>query len=85
MRQAFDASVDALYLTLADGEVARTVEIDDGTNVDLNTDGNVLGVEVLNPGRLWPLAVILREYRISDEDAAQLISCCPYRASVEVT
>lgn len=84
MRQAYDASADALYLTLADGDVARTVEIAEGTNVDLNAAGALLGIEVLNPNRPWPLAAILRTHKISDEDAAMLMTCCPFRASVKV-
>lgn len=84
MRQAYDATADALYVTLADGEVARTVEIAEGTNVDLDAAGSLLGIEVLRPNRPWPLAAILRTHHISDEDAAMLMTCCPYRMSVEV-
>lgn len=84
MKLAYDAQADALYITMAAGKVARTAVIDDGTNVDLDEDGSVHGIEVLTPGRPWPLAEILRRYEISDDDAAMLIASCPFMCSVTV-
>jgi len=37
----------ASYIQLSNREVVRTVEIVHGLNVDLDLDGNVVGVEVL--------------------------------------
>jgi uncharacterized protein YuzE len=75
----YDADVDALYASIRSFPVCRTIEIDDGTNVDVDTAGHVVGIEVLNPGRIWPLAAILRRYPdITDEDAGPLIGACPF-------
>ena len=78
----YDASVDALYVSLHSARVHRTIEIDDGTNVDVDTMGHVVGIEVIHPGRIWPLATILRRYSdITDEEAATLIGACPFTGS----
>lgn len=84
MHQAYDADADALYIRLAGGTVARTAVIDDGCNVDLDADGKLLGIEVLNPGRPWPLGAILKGCEISGEDAVMLMACYPNRIEVSV-
>jgi uncharacterized protein YuzE len=86
VKQVYDADADALYVELADrtGRVARTVAIDNGTNVDLDADGNLLGIEVIRPQRLWPLPAILRMYLMSDEHAAVLMASYPCGCSAEV-
>lgn len=91
MLQTYDAQADALYIEIGEGggetarEVARTVEIDDDghwTMVDLDADGNLLGIEVLSPGRPWPLAEILKRYEVSADDAAMLMAGYPCAISV---
>lgn len=86
MRSSYDLSADAAYFEFAgrDGGVARTVDIDGSTMVDLDADGNLLGIEVLSPGRAWPLARILREYELSDEDATALMQAYGLPRSVGV-
>jgi uncharacterized protein YuzE len=74
---SYDFSVDALYVLIADTDVARTEQLDAGTLVDLDADGAVVGVEVLRPGRVWPLADLLSRYAFSDEDAALLGAMFP--------
>jgi uncharacterized protein YuzE len=86
MRQEYDADADALYIhlrDLRDGEhVARTAGMDVSTMVDEDAGGRILGIEVLSPGRLWPLAEILRRYEVSAADAAMLMACYPCAFSV---
>lgn len=81
--QEYDLDANALYLRLAEGTAARTIEIDDSTNVDLDAAGKLLGIEVLNPGSGWPLIPVLRQFRVSDEDAAMLLA--GYAHSVRVS
>jgi uncharacterized protein YuzE len=79
MKQEHDAAGTS-YITLrpmSDGCVARTVEIDDDTNVDLDADGKLLGIEVLNTDRLWPLAEIVKRWDIDASDAAMLMAAYP--------
>lgn len=86
MKQEFDLQAGALYLTLAEGDVERTASVDDVPGgdgraaVDLGPGGKVLGIEVLGPGKPWPLfCILLRYYEdISSEDAEALLVGYPF-------
>ena len=86
MLYTYDAQAEALYIGLREreGHVARTVEIDVSTMADEDADGNLLGIEVLSPGRLWPLAEVLKRYEVSADDAAMLMASYPCGFSVSV-
>jgi len=73
----YDADADALYIKLSSNPVVSTVEIAEDTNVDLAASGALIGIEVLNPDRPWPLHRILNRYAISDADAAMLMAAYP--------
>lgn len=88
MRFQYDTSADALYIYLREREhVARTVEIDGSTNVDLDEDGGLLGIEVLAPGTLWPLEQVLYRHPLDLGDVRALMAAYPnaYSVSVEKT
>ncbi len=70
----YDQTDDALDISLAHGEVARTEQIDSGTLVDLDERGRVLSIEVIRPARPWPLEPILQRYSVGDDDARLLHS-----------
>jgi|HubBroStandDraft_5_1064220.scaffolds.fasta_scaffold07885_4 uncharacterized protein YuzE len=75
-----DLNADAMYVTLSDAEVARTLEVDGdpGTMVDVDADGKLIGIEVIGPrGRLWPLQSVLRDYEIPQAEAQWLMACYP--------
>jgi uncharacterized protein YuzE len=72
IRQNYDLDADALYINVTGGKVARTVEIDKGTLVDLDAAGVLVGIEVISPQRSWPVEEILARFEASAEDAAQL-------------
>ena len=42
----------SVYWTFARGKVYRTHGIDDWTNIDVDKKGRVLGIEMLEPGRV---------------------------------
>ena len=48
----FDTVAKAMYVKLAKGKVAKTVEFAPETFVDLDKNGKLMGVEMLNPGKL---------------------------------
>lgn len=48
MRVQYDPSADAMYIRLADGEVADSDEVREGVVLDYDASGRVLGIEVLN-------------------------------------
>jgi uncharacterized protein YuzE len=43
----YDSEVDALYVPVRDGEVARSVVVDPNRVVDLDESGKAVGIEVL--------------------------------------
>jgi uncharacterized protein YuzE len=72
MKVTYDQQADALYIELQAAAVARTVDIDPGTLVDLDTDGRLIGVELIRPARPWPLAGILGRFPTDASDARLL-------------
>ena len=61
----YDPQSDVLYFLVRDGEEERFVEVAEGINVELDQEGQLLGVEILNASRLLRAA-------ISPERLAQL-------------
>ncbi len=50
---SYDSVADAVYIKIApEAKVARTVEFAPETFVDLTEDGELVGIEMLNPGQL---------------------------------
>lgn len=48
----YDEEADALYILLvseSEAEIERTVELGDRLHVDLGSDGNPIGIEILYP------------------------------------
>lgn len=82
IRQSYDLDADALYITVTDGKIARTTEIDPGTLVDLDAVGSVVGIEIIGPQRAWPIQQILESFPISGKDADQLRAYFPYPAEL---
>jgi len=44
----YDKEVDALYIRIEEVEVARTEELEEGINLDFDTNGKLIGIEILN-------------------------------------
>ena len=43
----YDTMADAVYLKVGTGKVAKTLEMQDRLMVDLDKDGRILGIEIL--------------------------------------
>jgi uncharacterized protein YuzE len=65
MRIEYDREVDALCIRLQQKYVARTVEIEEGLNLDLDENGKLIGLEILDATDRYPLADI---FNISTEN-----------------
>jgi uncharacterized protein YuzE len=65
MKIEYDREVDALYIRLQEKYVARTVEIEEGLNLDLDENGKLIGLEVLDATERYTLADI---FNISTEN-----------------
>ncbi len=48
MKIEYDNDIDAIYIRLQEKHVTRTVEIEDGLNIDLDENGKLIGLEVLD-------------------------------------
>jgi uncharacterized protein YuzE len=53
----YDPGSDTLYLLIKEGYEEQFVEVADGVNVELDKDGGLLGIEILNASRLLPLVM----------------------------
>jgi uncharacterized protein YuzE len=76
MKTAYDQDADALYVALLDEDepVSRSVELDEGTLVDLDRFGHVIGIEVIRPARSWPLDEVLSRFSVNDSDRRALVA-----------
>lgn len=61
----YDTSADVYYVRLLDGTVARTVEHGDAHLVDLDAEGNVIGIEVVLPQEA-DFAGLAQEFGLED-------------------
>jgi uncharacterized protein YuzE len=67
-----DEKTDALYIYLDDGRPAATRQIEQGTIVDLDADGRLIGIEVICRHRAWSVEEILGSYAVSEADETRL-------------
>ena len=58
MKIEYDKEVDALYIRLQEKTVARTREIEEGLNLDLDEKGKLIGLEVLDATERYNLSDI---------------------------
>ena len=47
----YDPNTDALYVLTGEGEEEEFVEISPGVNVELDSEGRVIGIEILNASK----------------------------------
>lgn len=55
MKIYYDQEVDAAYLRLSEEIPAGVVEVSEGVNLDLIEDGKIVGIEILNASKKFPL------------------------------
>ncbi len=57
----YDKEADAVYIYLKDifpGEVVKTISLNESINIDLDSEGKTLGIEVLDASKNLPLNVL---------------------------
>ena len=57
MKVTLDTDADAAYIYFKDisnGEVAKTISLNDSINVDLDKEGKTIGIEVLDASKTLP-------------------------------
>jgi uncharacterized protein YuzE len=65
MKIEYDREVDALYVRLQEKFVAKTVELDEGINIDYDEGGRLIGLEILDATEKYALSDI---FNISTEN-----------------
>ncbi len=50
----YDKKADALYIQLREATVDDNIDIEDGVTVDVDADGHIIGVEVLDASKRLP-------------------------------
>ena len=51
----YDKQADTLYIEFRKGEFSKNKKIDDFTIIDLDSEGNILGIELLSVSKRIPL------------------------------
>ena len=72
MKFSYDYTADALYIEMSDSLVDETHQLDAGTMVDVDIVGRVVGIEVLQPAREWPLDDIKLRFELGQDERAVL-------------
>ena len=55
MKIEYDTEADALYILIREAPAADNIDIEDGVTVDVDAEGHIVGVEVLDASkRLGP-------------------------------
>ncbi|HHT9118516.1 MAG TPA: DUF2283 domain-containing protein [Candidatus Hypogeohydataceae bacterium YC38] len=52
MKTSYDSQADVLYIVIAEGEIEESDEIAEGVIIDLDVEGNPLGLEILDASKL---------------------------------
>jgi uncharacterized protein YuzE len=55
MKIYYDQEVDAAYLQLSEEIPTGVIEVSEGVNLDLTEDGKIVGIEILNVSKSFPL------------------------------
>ena len=58
MKITFDKEADAAYLyfkEISEGEVEKTISLNESINIDLDKEGRTLGIEILDASKNLPL------------------------------
>jgi uncharacterized protein YuzE len=75
MKIEYDKKADAMYIYLQEKEAAKTIELSEIVKVDLDKEGKLIGIEVLNATQRYSLSDIFNistENLILDEE---LVAC----------
>ena len=66
MKITYDKEVDAVYIQLSVSQPEGVIEVTDGINIDVSSDGKIVGIELMNATERVSLESLL-SYEISAE------------------
>ncbi|MFP4392009.1 MAG: DUF2283 domain-containing protein [Desulfohalobiaceae bacterium] len=55
MKIYYDQEIDAAYLRLSEETPTGAIEVSEGVNLDLTEEGKIVGIEILNASKNFPL------------------------------
>jgi uncharacterized protein YuzE len=55
MKLEYDREADAVYIYVQEKEVFRTVEFSEGVNIDVDEEGKLIGLEILDATKRYSL------------------------------
>ncbi|OGC07092.1 hypothetical protein A2230_07030 [candidate division WOR-1 bacterium RIFOXYA2_FULL_36_21] len=55
MNISYDKQADAMYIRFQEDKVEKTIKIQEGIIIDINSNGNLLGIELLDVSLKMPL------------------------------
>ncbi len=55
MKIYYDKDVDAAYIKLSDENPSGVIEISEGINIDTTDKGEIVGIEILDASKKFPL------------------------------
>lgn len=55
MKISYDEETDAAYIRLSEQQPSGVVEMAEGVNLDVTEDGKIIGIEILDAGKKFPL------------------------------
>lgn len=72
MRWKLDLEASALYVYLREGQPAEQRELDDGTIVDVDADGRLVGLEILAPWAPVDWPTLMEEFGLEPAERESL-------------
>ncbi|MBA7627583.1 hypothetical protein ES703_35047 [subsurface metagenome] len=66
MKVQYDKEVDAAYIKLSNLKPTGVVEIIEGLHIDTTDDGKIVGIEILNVSKKFPVESLFK-YEIDNE------------------
>lgn len=60
MKVHYDKEVDAAYIHFSDKKTDNTIEIIDGVNLDVTDNDELVGIEILNASKKFPLETLFK-------------------------
>jgi uncharacterized protein YuzE len=58
MKIYFDREVDAAYIQLSDKKPSGVIELSEGVNLDLTESDEIVGIEILDASKKFPLKTL---------------------------
>jgi len=70
MKISYDAEADAAYIQLSDLQPSGVVEAEDGINLDMTEDNQLVGIEILDASKKFPIETLYKYEREPELESA---------------